>query len=202
MTMRLRLLQVAVGGFLFLGLTLDISAQDSTGTVVHVFGPKPFAQGYGGPVRLSETLSVPTFVHGPFTLSVKNGTSKGTNRVSSATVLLNGAIVLAPADFNANVSSLERRVQLLPLNLLQVEIRGGTREAFLEITLTGNVDRDEVSGTRSTNLGAQGGLITLQGGATLNVPNGALSGPGEVEVELSSIYRLPFHGLFDSDGGQ
>jgi len=67
-----------------------------------------------------------------FLLRVQNGEADGTQRVSSALVSLNGAKVLAPADFNQKVQVLERVIAPLEGdNTLTVELRSNPGGSLL-----------------------------------------------------------------------
>jgi len=57
-----------------------------------------------------------------FVLTVVNGATDGSNKVSSGTVKLNGAVVLSPNDLNQQVRKVVRQVTVLPENVLEVEL--------------------------------------------------------------------------------
>jgi len=59
-----------------------------------------------------------------FILTIINGTPDGKDRVSSAVIRLNGAVVAGPRDFSQKVGKIVREVSVLPTNLLEVELRG------------------------------------------------------------------------------
>lgn len=89
-----------------------------------VFGPQTFQRGDGQPVKATRTFAVPD-PSGPFELRVAN------QGVASAVISLNGATVLGPSDFNANVTSLVRSVQLRAgPNQLAVELRSSPRSSL------------------------------------------------------------------------
>src|SRR5262245_56716174 len=80
------------------------------------FGPQGFTRDAGGPQQETAAFSVANPA-ASFTLHVDS------RFVASATVWLNGAVVLSPADFNANVRTLDRAVRLEAQNTLAVELR-------------------------------------------------------------------------------
>src|SRR5262245_31574552 len=72
----------------------------------NVYGPQRFTRLTGQPVNVVQTFSLPSDAVAPFNIMVENGAPGGSNRVSSATIKLNGAELYTPSDFNQNVSSL------------------------------------------------------------------------------------------------
>ena len=61
-----------------------------------LFGPEAFFRSSGIALR---NFNVPS-MQGTFTLSLKNGDDAGNNKVSSATVKVNGATIVRQSDFN------------------------------------------------------------------------------------------------------
>ena len=64
-------------------------------------------------------------VSGPAVLRITNGAASGTNRVSAATVTLNGSQVVGPDAFNQQVGSRQVPVTLTTANELQVRVASG-----------------------------------------------------------------------------
>src|SRR6267378_6400932 len=89
---------------------------------VTIFGPATFTRNVGKPQNQVTAFALPPGVIGPFRLVVENGSGVGTNRVSSASVVLNRVEILGPSDFNQQVATIERDVRLLPSNVLQVDL--------------------------------------------------------------------------------
>src|SRR6266550_8045518 len=71
-----------------------------------VYGPHRFTRNTGQPVNVVENFSIPADAIAPFTILVENGAPGGSNRVSSATIKLNGTDLYSPNNFNQNVASL------------------------------------------------------------------------------------------------
>jgi len=82
-----------------------------------------FVRRKGAPVSETVTFSVvsPNALH---TMTIINGADSGTNRVSSATVRLNGNLIAGPSDFNQKVSVLVFQVPVASQNTLEVELKG------------------------------------------------------------------------------
>lgn len=59
-----------------------------------------------------------------FVLTVVNGATDGSNKVSSGTIKLNGVVVLSPNDLNQQVRKIARQVTVLANNLLEAELAG------------------------------------------------------------------------------
>lgn len=112
------------------------SAQQA-GVATTLFGPRKFVRGKGAPFTEVERFSLPADVTGPFTLRVQNGEAGGANRVSSATVRLNGVEVFGQANFNQNVPALSRAVTLGANNTLEVKL-SSQPGSFLVIDVQGN----------------------------------------------------------------
>ena len=93
-----------------------------TGSSMSTFGPRRFDRTTGSPNQYLEQFSLPPGVTSPYTLHIQNGSLDGTNRVSSATIKLNGVEILAPNDLNQTVASLDRTVTLNATNTLEVKL--------------------------------------------------------------------------------
>src|SRR5829696_3928398 len=74
----------------------------------NVYGPQRFTRLTGLAVNVVQTFSLPADASAPFGILVENGAPEGSNRVSSATLKLNGTDLFTPSDFNQNVSSLKK----------------------------------------------------------------------------------------------
>jgi len=102
---------------LFMGFAWTSQAME-----LQVVAEQRFASSQGEPVTQELLFNGSGFAD--FVLKVQNGSADGTQRVSSALVSLNGVKILAPADFNQNVQTLERSIAPLPAgNSLAVTVR-------------------------------------------------------------------------------
>lgn len=106
-----------------------------TTEVFTIYGPHRFTRNTGQPVNVVENFSIPTDAIAPFTILVENGAPSGSNRVSSATIKLNGTNLYSPSDFNQNVASLTKPVTLAPTNTLEVKLASALG-SYLTITFT------------------------------------------------------------------
>jgi hypothetical protein len=110
-TMRTKIFLIA------LALVLPMmSAADMT----PVFGPQQYTRTTGRP----DTFTA-SFAHcgtAPCQIVVVNGNADGSNRVSSASILLNGVQVVGPADFNQQVGMIVKPVTLAEANQLTVRL--------------------------------------------------------------------------------
>jgi hypothetical protein len=93
-----------------------------SGSSITTFGPRRFDRTTGPPNQYLEQFSLPATATSPYTLHIQNGDLDGTNRVSSATVKLNGAVILSPSDLNQNVAGVDRTVTLASANTLEVSL--------------------------------------------------------------------------------
>ena len=87
-----------------------------------LFGPKQYLRTTGAPNQYTDTFSVPVSVGAPFLLRIVNGQANGSNRISSATVTLNGVQVAGPSEFAQNVALITRAVNLGPSNTLDARV--------------------------------------------------------------------------------
>lgn len=83
-----------------------------------VFPAEQLTRGSGAPDVFSRTFTVPSYVVGPYTLTIMNGQPNGTGRgaiaaaVAAGRVLLNGTEVVAPAEFSRTVARIDKIVAL------------------------------------------------------------------------------------------
>ncbi len=145
------------GAFL-LGVLLVALPSFSSAESVTVFGPETFSRTTGPPNRFERSFPLPAGVGAPFKLKVTNGTPEGKNRISSASVYVNGVEVVKESDFNQQVGVIEKPITLGAENTLGVELRSNP----------GGLIAVEVSGTSTFPsikkvIGPEGGTIELQG---------------------------------------
>ncbi len=135
-----------------------------------LFGPSQYTRTSGPPDEFIQAIGLPPTLTAPFRLHVQNGNADGTNRVSSATITLNGTEVAGPSDFSQAVPGFDRTVTLQANNTLQVQLTSPTAPgSFLVLTLAGTVPPPILSGLEPPHLPiAQGatGMLT----ATVNTP--------------------------------
>ncbi|MEA2203723.1 MAG: hypothetical protein QOE77_499 [Blastocatellia bacterium] len=103
-----------------------------------IFGPARFDRTPGAPNKYLEQFSLPAGVTAPYILHIQNGEPDGTNRVSSATVKLNGVDILVPSDLNQNIANIDRSVTLTSANSLEVRLASNPG-SYLIINLSGSV---------------------------------------------------------------
>jgi len=141
------------------------------------FGPKQYARVAGPPQTFTES-----FQHcgtAACQIMVTNGSSDGTNRISSASIVLNGMQVVRPSDFNQRVGSIMKPVALADENQLMVRLAskpGGILIIVVEC---------ETSAANLT-LGAPG--VDLQNATLLSaVPIGNTGTAAAENVQLTTI---------------
>lgn len=89
-----------------------------------LFGPKTYTRTTGQPNTYSESFSN-CEPQAQYELRVQNGLAGGSQRLSSATVVLNGQTVLSPNDLNHKVYQIVRPVPMLSENALEVRLASG-----------------------------------------------------------------------------
>ncbi len=108
------------------------SLSQTTETFI-VYGPERFTRNTGSPVNVTDSFSLPADAVAPFTILVENGAPSGSNRVSNATIKLNGTDLYTSNDFNQNVSTLTKPVTLAASNTLEVKLASAPG-SYLSIT--------------------------------------------------------------------
>jgi hypothetical protein len=144
-----------------LGLLLQPTtpwAQASVDETVALFGPNSFTRSTGAPTKQTASISVPGDVHGPFHITIQNGSTGGSGRVSSARITLNGLQLFGPADFEKSATLLERDVALNAANTLVVELASAPG-SFLTISVTGKRTPQTLSSVGLTR-GSPASIIT------------------------------------------
>lgn len=89
------------------------------------FGPKVYVRQTGAPVTVTDSFTVLN-PNTQYTLHLVNGGLQDDTAdfVSSATVKVNGVLVIAPQDLNQNTTTVDRPVQLQANNTIAVELHG------------------------------------------------------------------------------
>ena len=91
-----------------------------------VFDATQFAGKTGTAKTYTQTFTVPILRSQSFNIQLVNGNGSGGNRVTNATVKLNGVTVISPAECTQQTTSLTKAVTIQPSNTLQVTVNGAT----------------------------------------------------------------------------
>lgn len=107
-----------------LGLTVQVGAAGGAwadGSVL--YGPRTYERTSGPPNTFAATFPncEPA---AQYRLVAMNGSADGGNRVASATILLNSAVVIGPRDLNQTVAQVVRSVSVSSTNRLEVRLAG------------------------------------------------------------------------------
>ncbi len=175
-----------------------------TRDTVTVFGPEKFMRAEGRPAVVDTTFSIPKGAISPFVLHVSTGSYRDRNHRGddrsggrdnsrrnderdfrnedvniTATVWIDGRVVLSPRDFMRHRREIERRLWLRPTNLLKVRVEGDPDTYIvLQITGAGTVDNippeltltSPASGTITRDSAVTvSGTVTDQSALTLQV---------------------------------
>src|SRR6266581_4316179 len=103
--------------FALIALFPDVS---KAGTLP-IFGPQQYTRTKGPPNRFTDTFQN-CETAAQYKMVVANGSSEGEDRISSASIILNGTQVFSPSDFNQQVARLEKPVTLARDNQLLVRL--------------------------------------------------------------------------------
>lgn len=137
---RLSIVLVCVLVVISASTTLGATADDAV-----VFAPQQYTRTTGNPNQYTSTFPLPAWVNGPFHLRVQNGNANGANRVSSASIRLNGEQVVSSENFEghedrddhkAQDGVIVRSVHLRDQNTLQITV-GGKQGSFFVVTILG-----------------------------------------------------------------
>lgn len=169
-----------------LAMGLALTAPAFAQTVL--FGPTQYTRTAGPPNQFTNTFTLPTGATAPYTLHVVNGNPNGTNRISSATVKLNGAQILGPSDFGQNVAVLDRTVTLQATNTLEIRLTSAPG-SFITVSVL-----DTSAGTQPTALTPN--PLNLTVGATANLtatlaPAPTAAGSVTVISSNTSVVTIP-----------
>lgn len=126
-----RLLSLAI-------LLIAASASASTS----VFGPKSYSMTAGKPATVVETIAAlappECGDRHAYTLTVRNGADAPP--VSSASIVLDGAEIIAERDLRSIPETIERTITLGSASVLSVKVNGGQQGAALSVTITADVE--------------------------------------------------------------
>ena len=137
--------------------TLVLLVTDVASAQTVLFGSKTYTRTAGPPNQFSDTFTPPAGTTAPYTLHIVNGNANGTNRISSATVKLNGVQILGPSDFSQNIAVLDRTVTLQANNTLEIRLTSAPG-SFITVSML------------DTNVGTQPTALTPN---PLNLTTGA-----------------------------
>ena len=135
------MMQMFRKGLVWFGLGTGVVAflwSPAGATMAPIFGPKQFTRSTGAPQEFTETFQN-CETRAQYKLVVVNGGPDGSNRVSSASITLNGTEIVGPRDFNQQVARIERPISVVASNGLQVRL-ASRPGSFLTVSVecTGN----------------------------------------------------------------
>src|SRR5881296_110098 len=87
-----------------------------------VFGPERFTRSTGTPVTDTRHFTTSATAAAPYRLCIVNGNSDGSQRISSATIVLNGVTVLSQNELNQQVGGLVKDVTLQRDNTFDITL--------------------------------------------------------------------------------
>ena len=142
----------------FVLITMSLWPVNLFSSPTTIYGPRKFTRSTGKPVVVTETFSVPSAT--TYNLIVFNG-EKGKNRVSSATVKINGMQILRESDFNQQVNRIERSVSLPPSNTISVELKSSPG-SFITVSIL-STNHPPVADAGKDQQVKVGDIVTLDG---------------------------------------
>jgi len=201
-----------------LPILIAISSSAVAADTTSAFGPTQYTRTTGKPQTFIET-----FEHcgtAACNIKVTNGSADGKDRISSASVILNGSEIIGPKDLNQKVIQIIRPVSLAdenelsviigskPGSYLIVEVRCATSPAVLSLQGSGVNLLDPttlLTATRIANTGTAAAenievtSITLSDG-TLTSPTPLPAALNPIPTEGSAVLNANFSGEFEPLG--
>jgi hypothetical protein len=104
----------------FLGFVALIPSVRADG-MAPIFGPKSYARTTGKPNSFTDVFQNCEPL-GQYNLVVQNGNPGGSNRASAASIMVNGAAVVLPSDFNQSISTIIKPLILARKNVIDVSL--------------------------------------------------------------------------------
>jgi len=156
-----------------------------------IFGPKQYTRATGKPQTLTDTF-LNCEKAAQYQMVVTNGNPNGTNRVSSATILLNGTEVVGPSDLNQNVAEVMKPVAVVGTNTLTTTLKSAPGSLLtIDVQCTSNCLSVQISSPTS-------GATLMQ--ATANVSGTVTSSADEVGVVVNGLGAFVQRGEFATSG--
>ncbi|MCU1350082.1 MAG: OmpA family protein, partial [Acidobacteria bacterium] len=89
---------------------------------VRIFGPEVYVRTHGPKDVYNFTFPAPPWLRSPFRVHIENGDTAGQHRVSSGSLVINGATIVSQSDFNQNVASIDRVITLSAVNTVTITL--------------------------------------------------------------------------------
>src|SRR6266700_2280599 len=97
-----------------------------------VFGPERFIRSGSTPVTETRQFSISATAAAPYRMCIVNGNANGTQRISSATILVNGVSVVTQSELNQHVGGLMKEVTLQRQNTITITLNA-TPGSFIDL---------------------------------------------------------------------
>ncbi len=104
------------------GAAVTVSVLAASDPTFLVFGPERFIRSTGTPVTDTRHFAISATAAPRYYMCLVNGNADGTQRISSATIVLNGVTVLSPDELNQQVGGLVKPVTLQRDNTVDVTL--------------------------------------------------------------------------------
>src|SRR6266487_2897927 len=97
-----------------------------------VFGPERFIRSGSAPVTETRHFTTSATAAAPYRMCIVNGNANGTQRISSATIMVNGVSVVTQSELNQHVGGLMKEVTLQRQNTITITLNA-TPGSFIDL---------------------------------------------------------------------
>src|SRR6266568_6041065 len=97
-----------------------------------VFGPERFIRSGSAPVTETRHFTTSATAAAPYRMCIVNGNANGTQRISSATIMVNGVSVVTQSELNQHVGGLMKEVTLQRQNTITITLNA-TPGGFIDL---------------------------------------------------------------------
>lgn len=162
---------------------------------VTLLGPNEYLRTKGAPNQFSDTFPG---VAGEGKLIIYNGDEAGKHRISSATIMLNGEVVVGPKKFNKKVDYIEVPVSLLEENTLDIKL-ASKPGSFIVVKFIQDVDAEAAA-----VIGPEGGVVEVTDPDSelfktkVQVPFNALTKELLISIQTSNITLIDSSDKFET----
>ena len=179
--------------FLFFHLTASVTVAQTT-----LFGPKQYQRTVGKPETFVDNFDVSN-LNATYSIAVQNGDASGNNRISSADIFLNGLEIIGESDFNQQVGTIQRTINVQANNTLRIRLKGGVKDSYLIVSIICQSGCDNTADTTPPVLNispADGSTVTSTISPMVEISYSDDKSGVDTSTFMVSIDSYPYTNLF------